>query len=68
MLLMGSIVLPLIVAPFKMWFPSSSLKHALPFERAQWLSGIVLDSRPRAAGLSLTGVTVLWSLSKTHLS
>ena len=22
----------------------------------------------RAAGLSLTGVTVLWSLSKTHLS
>ena len=35
---------------------------------AQWLSGRVLDSRPRAAGWSLTGVTVLLSLSKTHLS
>ena len=35
---------------------------------AQWLSGRVLDSRPRAAGSSLTGVTALWSLSKTHLS
>ena len=30
---------------------------------AQWLSGRVLDSRPRAAGLSLACVTVLWSLS-----
>ena len=29
----------------------------------QWLSGRVLDSRPRAAGLSLTGLTDL-SLSK----
>ena len=29
-------------------------------EGAQWLSGRVLDS-------SLTGVTALWSLSKTHL-
>ena len=28
---------------------------------AQWLSGRALDS-------SLTGVTALWSLSKTHLS
>ena len=35
---------------------------------AQWLSGRVLDSRPRAAGSSLHGVTALWSLSKTHLS
>ena len=64
----------------------------------QWLSGRVLDSRPkgsfrktrsvqstlvdntrkrvwqyikkerRAEGLSLTGATALWSLSKTHLS
>ena len=34
---------------------------------AQWLSGRVLDSRPRAAGSSLTGVTALWSLSKTHV-
>ena len=25
----------------------------------QWLSGRVLDSRPKAAGSSLTGVTVL---------
>ena len=31
----------------------------------QWLSVRVLDSRPR--GSSLTGVTALWSLSKTHL-
>ena len=31
-------------------------------------SGRVLDSRPKAAGSSLTGITVLWSLSKTHLS
>ena len=28
----------------------------------------VHDSRPRAAGSNLTGVTVLWSLSKKHLS
>ena len=35
---------------------------------AQCLSGRVLDSRLRAAGSSLTGVTALWSLSKTHLS
>ena len=35
---------------------------------AQWLSGRVLASRPRAAGSSLTGVTALWSLRKTHLS
>ena len=35
---------------------------------AQWLSGRVLDSDRRAAGSSLTGVTALWSLSKTHLS
>ena len=35
---------------------------------AQWLSGRVLDLRPRGAGSSLTGVTALWSLSKTHLS
>ena len=35
---------------------------------AQGLSGRVLVLRPRAAGSSLTGVTVLRSLSKTHLS
>ena len=35
---------------------------------AQWLSGRVLDSRPKGPGSSLTGVTVLWSLRKTHLS
>ena len=36
---------------------------------AQWLSGRVLDSRPKGRGfLSLTGVTALWSLSMTHLS
>ena len=28
---------------------------------AQWLSGRVLDSRPRGRGSSLTGVTALWS-------
>ena len=33
------------------------------FGGAQWLSGRVFDLRP-----SLTGVTTLWSLSKTHLS
>ena len=32
----------------------------------QWLSSRVLD--PGAAGSSLTGITVLWSFSKTHLS
>ena len=31
---------------------------------AQWLSGRELDSRPRAAGTSLTDVTALWSLSE----
>ena len=31
-------------------------------------SGRVLDLRPRGRGSSLTGVTALWSLSKTHLS
>ena len=34
----------------------------------QWLSGRVLDSRPRAAGSSHASVTALWSMSKTHLS
>ena len=36
--------------------------------KAQWLRGRVLDSRQRAAGSSLTGVTALWSFSKTHFS
>ena len=31
---------------------------------AQWLSGIVIDSRPRAAGLSLTGITALCHLAR----
>ena len=35
---------------------------------AQWLSGRMLDSRPRAAGSSLTGVTALRSLRMAHLS
>ena len=35
---------------------------------AQWLSGRVLVRDRRAAGSSLTGVTALLSLSKTHLS
>ena len=35
---------------------------------AQWLSDGVLDSNSGAAGSSLTGITALWSLSKTHLS
>ena len=44
---------------------------------AQWLSGRVLDLRPSDPGFephrchsgsSLTGITALWSLSKTHLS
>ena len=35
---------------------------------AQWLSGRVLDSRPKGRGFESHGVTALWSLSKTHLS
>ena len=35
---------------------------------AQWLSGRVLDPRPRAGGSSITGVIALWSMSMTHLS
>ena len=36
---------------------------------AQWLSGRVLDSRPRGRGFEPhRRVTALWSLSKTHLS
>ena len=31
----------------------------------QWLSGRVLDSRPRAAGSSLTGVTALCPRART---
>ena len=38
------------------------------FNGAQWLSGRVLDLRPKGRGSSLTGVTALWSLRKTHLS
>ena len=34
-------------------------------EGAQWLSGRVLDLRAKGRG---SGVTSLWSLSKTHLS
>ena len=41
--------------------------HKNAFE-SEWLSGRMLDSRPRATGSNLTGVTVLWSMSKTHLS
>ena len=44
----------------------SSICHSVANNKgqgAQWLSGRVLVSRP-----SLTGVTVLWSLSETHLS
>ena len=37
------------------------------FQGVQWLSGSLTRDR-RAAGSSLTGVTALWSLSKTHLS
>ena len=33
---------------------------------AQWLSGRVLDSRPKCRGFNLTSVNALWSLSKTH--
>ena len=35
---------------------------------AQWLSGRVLDLRLKGRGLSLTDLTALWSLGKTHLS
>ena len=39
-----------------------------PAQGGQWLSGRGLTRNRGAAGLSLTGVTALWSLSKTHLS
>ena len=45
-----------------------TMKMTARYSGAQWLSGRVLDSRPRVAGSSLTGVTAFWSLSKTHLS
>ena len=35
---------------------------------AQWLSGRVLDSRPRGSGFEPHWRHCLWSLSKTHLS
>ena len=34
---------------------------------AHWLSGRVLDSRPKGLGFQPHGFTALWSLSKTHL-
>ena len=37
-------------------------------EEVQKLSGRVLDSRLKGPVLSLTAVTALWSLNKTHLS
>ena len=38
-------------------------------QKGKWeLSCRVLDSRPRATGSSHSGITALWSLSKTHLS
>ena len=43
------------------------LPSAETFKKGE-LSGRVFDSRPRGRGSSLTGVTVLWSFSKTHLS
>ena len=45
-----------------------NVSHHVTSEGAQWLSGRVLDSRPKGRGSSLTGVTVFWSLRKTHLS
>ena len=51
--------------------PSTSryfVTFSLEYLGAQWLSGRVLTRDREAAGLSLTGVTALWSLSKTHLS
>ena len=54
---------------------SSSVVHKLFFKRylpnRRERSGSVvecLNRDRRAAGSSLTGVTALWSLSKTHLS
>ena len=49
-------------------FVSPNLTFKTNVLGAQWLNGRVLDSRRGAAGSSLTDVTVLWSLSKTHLS
>ena len=49
------------------------IKHSLVNikDNASKGSGLVVDYLTRdrgAAGSSITGVTVLWSLSKTHLS
>ena len=38
------------------------------FRGVQWLSGRVLDLRPRGHRFKPHRVTALWSLSKTHLS
>ena len=45
-----------------------ALDGQLLIKGVQLLSGRVLYSRLRGAGSSLTGVTALWSLSKTRLS
>ena len=45
-----------------------SMDHPDFFWGAQWLSGRVLDSRPRGHMFEPHRVTALWSLSKTHLS
>ena len=44
----------------------SELQHLL--KGAQWLSGRLLDSRPRGRGFKPQRFIALWSLSKTHLS
>ena len=49
------------------WFGSKLFDSDIPWERSGSVVECLTQDR-EAAGSSLTGVTVLWSLSKTHLS
>ena len=51
--------------------PKSEYDQEIPQSHTRERSGSVVECLTRdrgAAGLSLTDLTVLWSLSKTHLS
>ena len=68
MISLGGIVTPFIIQPFlAVSYPSVTNVTQRQWER----SGSVVECFTRdrrVAGSSLTGVTALWSLSKTHLS
>ena len=56
----------------KCWIREIIIAYLIYFQSVQWeRSGSVVECLTRdrrSTGLSLTGVTALWSLSKTHLS